>query len=311
MYGSVQQAFLGRKRNRGKEENERKRICVLFAAIMLSILSTGTAVEDWKEKAVSGLESVLERKAEASFTPKVAGADIAMTVEEKASLQSILPEIPIIVVDVGHGGEDEGCSREGVNEKDINLAIAQMVEEKLVTSQYQEQLAQGIAQAVEYYYHPKTMYLTFDDGPFVENTGRVLDILEKRGIKATFFLVGEYVERNPDMARRIVEEGHSIGIHCYRHDYETLYASTDSYIADFERAHQLVLEVTGVDCKMFRFPGGSINSYNQEVKDGIIQEMTERGYIYYDWNASLEELLDHFPEYQMLALTEEVKPIQF
>ena len=224
--------------------------------------------------------------------------------------------------------------------------------EKLVTEEYQDQIAQGIARGIDYYFRPKTMYLTFDDGPFRENTLQVLQVLRERNIKGTFFLVGEYVEKNPDIARQIVEEGHTIGIHCYRHDYHTLYAGADSYLADFEKARQIIFEVTGVETRMFRFPGGSKNDFNKETRDEIIQAMTDRGYIYYDWNASLEdavanpkaeqlianavdtamgrqkvillahdvvettgscldELLDHFPEYQMLPLTEEVEPIQF
>lgn len=57
---------------------------------------------------------------------------------------------------------------------------------KLMTPEYQEQLAEGIVNGVAYYLHPKTMYLTFDDGPSEENTARILDILKARGIKATF-----------------------------------------------------------------------------------------------------------------------------
>lgn len=94
---------------------------------------------------------------------------------------------------------------------------------KLASADYQEQIASGIVQGIEYYFHPKTMYLTFDDGPSEENTERVLDILKKRNIKATFFLVGENVERHPEIVRRIVREGHTIGIHCYNHDYKALY----------------------------------------------------------------------------------------
>lgn len=217
---------------------------------------------------------------------------------------------------------------------------------------YQEKIAVGIARNIDYYFHPKTMYLTFDDGPSVENTSAILDALREHGIKATFFLIGENVEKHPEIARRIAQEGHTIGIHCYSHEYEALYESVDAYVADFEKARQAVYEATGVEAKLFRFPGGSINSYNKRVYKDIIEAMTEKGYVYFDWNASLEdavgkstpelllanakestlgrkkvvmlahdivynttlcinELLEQFPEYQMLPLTEEVTPIQF
>lgn len=160
---------------------------------------------------------------------------------------------------------------------------------KLGLAEYQEQIAGGIVQGVVYYFHPKTMYLTFDDGPSEENTRKVLEILRERNIKATFFLVGENVRNHPEVARQIVAEGHAIGIHCDNHDYDALYESVDSYVADFEKARQTVYEVTGVETNLFRFPGGSINAYNKKTSKAIIREMTDRGYIYYDWNASLED----------------------
>ncbi|MCH5248698.1 MAG: N-acetylmuramoyl-L-alanine amidase [Lachnospiraceae bacterium] len=159
----------------------------------------------------------------------------------------------------------------------------------LTGEEYQNKIADGIANGIEYYFNPKTMYLTFDDGPSEENTEKVLDILKERGIKATFFLIGENVRKYPDVARRIVAEGHTIGIHSDSHNYDVIYKSADAFINDFENAHKTVYEVTGVDTKLFRFPGGSINDYNKNVSADIIEKMTERGYIYYDWNASLED----------------------
>lgn len=168
---------------------------------------------------------------------------------------------------------------------------------KLTTSEYQAQIAEGIAAGISSFLNPKTMYLTFDDGPTAENTVRVLDILKNRNIKATFFLIGENVQKHPEVARRIAAEGHTIGIHCNVHDYKMLYKSVDSYIQDFETAHRIVYETTGIDTKLFRFPGGSINAYNENIKDAIIQEMSARGYLYFDWNASLEDALgDSTPE---------------
>lgn len=135
----------------------------------------------------------------------------------------------------------------------------------------------------------KTMYLTFDDGPSAEYTDAILDVLAKYDIKATFFLVGENVEKRPEVAKRIAEEGHAIGIHCYSHAYDDIYDSVESYVEDFEKAYQVIYETTGVKVKIFRFPGGSVNGYNKHVCKDIITEMTERGYVYFDWNASLED----------------------
>lgn len=161
--------------------------------------------------------------------------------------------------------------------------------EAISDEEYQDELISGIAENIDYFFNPKTMYLTFDDGPSQENTAAVLDILMERGIKATFFVVGENVLKHPEIARRIVDEGHTIGIHCNEHDYDKIYASVDSFLEDFQAAYNAVYEVTGVEVQLFRFPGGSINAYNKDVYEEIIEEMTERGFIYFDWNGSLED----------------------
>lgn len=146
----------------------------------------------------------------------------------------------------------------------------------------------------------KVVYLTFDDGPTKENTAAILDILAEKGVKATFFVVGENVRKNPEVAKRIVEEGHTIGIHCDRHVYEELYESVDSYLEDFAKAHDSVYEITGVDTRLFRFPGGSVNSFNRDICDDIIEAMTEAGYIYFDWNASLEDAVKSTKQEQLV-----------
>lgn len=168
------------------------------------------------------------------------------------------------------------------------------------SEEYQEQLTEGIARNIDYYFHPKTMYLTFDDGPSEENTAAVLDILQERGIRATFFVVGENVRRHPEIARRIVEEGHTIGIHCNCHEYEEVYASVEAYLEDFQEAYDAVYEVTGVEVELFRFPDGSINAYNKDICEEIIQAMTERGFVYFDWNASLEDAVNSSTPEQLL-----------
>lgn len=144
------------------------------------------------------------------------------------------------------------------------------------------------------------MYLTFDDGPSAECTEMVLNTLKEKNIKATFFLIGEYVEKYPEVAKRIAVEGHTIGIHCYRHDYGVIYESTESYLADFQKACDVIYEITGVETKLFRFPGGSVNAYNKEVREDIIKEMTGRGFIYFDWNASLEDAAGKYEPWQLI-----------
>lgn len=391
--------------SRSARVKKRNRLLALFAVVMLAltactfIICIGllpgreeTTVVPEREVLSGGLENEPAGAAE----PEI----VVMTEPE--------PKIPVIVIDPGHGGNDDGCSREDVLEKTVNLEIAsrlagklrdmgyeavltreddetwlsleervgiaedsradifvsihqnaceereasargietwysgdredarrlaQLVhrgaleetqardrelcesedlfviretsmpaclietsflsnseERKLICDpEYQDKLAAGMAEGIDCYFNPKTMYLTFDDGPSAENTSAVLDILKEHNIKATFFVIGENVRRHPEVARRIVEEGHTIGIHCNRHVYDEIYESVEAYLADFQEAYDAVYEVTGAEVKLFRFPGGSINAYNKEVYEDIIAEMTERGFVYFDWNGSLED----------------------
>ncbi len=132
----------------------------------------------------------------------------------------------------------------------------------------------------------KKVYLTFDDGPSTENTEKILKVLKKYDVKATFFVIYRNSEEEEDLYRRIIEEGHTIGIHSASHNYEKIYKSVDAYLKDFNKLSKHIEELTGVKPEIFRFPGGSINSYNGAVYEQIISEMTRRGYTYYDWDVS-------------------------
>jgi len=132
---------------------------------------------------------------------------------------------------------------------------------------------------------PKTVYLTFDDGPS-NRTAEILDILKKEDIKATFFIIGKEGSRQKELLRRIAEEGHTLGVHTYTHVYDSVYASVESFLEDFSKTYYLINETTGIKPDVFRFPGGSVNTYNAGYYEEIIAEMTRRGFTYYDWNAS-------------------------
>ena len=132
--------------------------------------------------------------------------------------------------------------------------------------------------------------LTFDDGPSA-NTDRILEILDEYGVKATFFVIGTSASSavNQERLRKIVAAGHTIGMHSWSHTYSKVYASVESFLEEFNRLYEWIYEVTGVYPTVFRFPGGSINNYNRGVYQEIIAEMTRRGFVYYDWNASAQD----------------------
>jgi peptidoglycan/xylan/chitin deacetylase (PgdA/CDA1 family) len=101
--------------------------------------------------------------------------------------------------------------------------------------------------------------LTFDDGPHPEGTPAVLDVLAAAGATATFFLVGEQVERNPRLAAEILAAGHEIGLHCHRH--RSLLRLTPAQLrSDLRRALAAIGDATGVSPRFYRPPYGIFNA---------------------------------------------------
>ena len=134
---------------------------------------------------------------------------------------------------------------------------------------------------------PGTVYLTFDDGPNPGTTDVILDILKEEGVEATFFVTNNGPD---DLIIREANEGHTVALHTSSHNYATLYASDEAYFADLQAVHDRVQNLTGIDSKIIRFPGGSSNTVSRRYSSGIMsrltQEVVNRGYKYYDWNIS-------------------------
>ncbi|MBQ7874089.1 MAG: polysaccharide deacetylase [Oscillospiraceae bacterium] len=137
----------------------------------------------------------------------------------------------------------------------------------------------------------KTVYFTFDDGPSAV-TEEILDILKREGIKATFFVIGPSGEKTDERLYRIAAEGHSIGLHSMSHDYDKIYAFADAFIWDLEYERSWIYSVTGIECNIFRFPGGSDNAVlDKWLIDEIKEKAEEKGFIWYDWNADGKDSL--------------------
>ena len=134
----------------------------------------------------------------------------------------------------------------------------------------------------------KVVYLTFDDGPSY-NTKKVLDILAKYDIKATFFVTGNGSTHN-QYIKEVYDAGHTLALHTYSHNYSQVYASVDAYFADLKKIDDLVYSLTGYHSPYVRFPGGSSNTVSRNYSKGIMSklavELHNRGYEYYDWNVS-------------------------
>lgn len=129
------------------------------------------------------------------------------------------------------------------------------------------------------------VYLTFDDGPS-ENTNAILDILADHDVKATFFVVGREDDESKEAYQRIVNEGHTLGMHSYSNKYSVIYQSRDAFISDYQKLHDYLLEVTGVDSKYYRFPGGSSNQISNVPMADLIAYLDEQNVVYYDWNVT-------------------------
>ncbi len=146
------------------------------------------------------------------------------------------------------------------------------------------------------------VYLTFDDGPS-SNTAAILDILKEHDVKATFFVIGREDEESQELYKRIVEEGHTLGMHSYAHQYSQIYSSLDSFEDDFYHLQSYLKELTGVESVYYRFPGGSSNQVSNADMGSFISFLDENGVTYYDWNVSSgdattqaytkEEIVDH------------------
>ena len=133
----------------------------------------------------------------------------------------------------------------------------------------------------------KTIYLTFDDGPG-PYTSRLLDVLDKYKVKATFFVTAQD-SRYFDQIGRAFRAGHSIGVHTTSHDYNTIYSGEYAFFEDFFNMEEIIKKQTGEYTRLFRFPGGSSNTvsnFNPGIMSRLTQAMNNMGYQYYDWNVS-------------------------
>ena len=133
----------------------------------------------------------------------------------------------------------------------------------------------------------KRAFLTFDDGPS-SNTPQILDILNEKGIKATFFVLGSNVEKNPDMVKRMYDEGHFIANHGYSHVYEAIYQSPQAVLDEYNKCNQVVRDAIGeqeYNSHLFRFPGGLVGGKYADIKNQANDLLLQNNIVHVDWNA--------------------------
>lgn len=137
-----------------------------------------------------------------------------------------------------------------------------------------------------------TIYLTFDDGPSSTITPGILKILKEKGVKATFFVINHSDSLNY-LIKKEQEDGHTVALHSYTHNYSQIYQNVENYFYDLSLIQDKIKSITGINSMIIRFPGGSSNtvsrSYNRGIMTYLTKEVQNRGFVYFDWNVSSED----------------------
>ncbi|MDR4229108.1 polysaccharide deacetylase [Bacillus mojavensis] len=196
----------------------------------------------------------------------------------------------------------------------------------------------------------KVVYLTFDDGPNPAASEKIMDLLQKYNAKGTFFMLKPNIERNPDLVRKMVENGHSVGSHGVTHQVSEIYKSPESFAAEMNDTLDFINEITKIKTHLIRAPYGSKPYITGQFREVVKHEH----FNLWDWtvdsedwkytngefvkntiqqvndlvgkeplvvlmhekpttSAYLEELLKYFREsgYEMKAIHDSIKPVQF
>ncbi len=130
----------------------------------------------------------------------------------------------------------------------------------------------------------RLIYLTFEDVPN-DNTEAILDLLEEYNVRATFFVVGENVERLPDIVRRMLVEGHSVGLHTMTADTKKFTDDPTSLISEFDEENLLLEKLYHLRTRLVRAPEGSASGRKSiTIDEELGKTLSESGYIVWDWN---------------------------
>ena len=154
------------------------------------------------------------------------------------------------------------------------------------------------------------VYLTFDDGPSDRVTPRVLDTLKAYNVHATFFIVN-YGESGKALIRRMIDEGHTVAIHGYSHDYAAIYKSDEAFMQNVYRLRDRLRSDFGYEAAIIRFPGGSSNTvshFNPGIMTRLTNDLNDMGYAYFDWNVSAADTASDATRYTVIENFKESVP---
>lgn len=149
----------------------------------------------------------------------------------------------------------------------------------------------------------KVAFLTFDDGPNVSVTPKVLDILKDEDVKASFFVIGKNVDSHPEIVKRAYDEGHFIANHGYDHNNSILYKNSESFINEIKKTDLAIGNAIGIQdyCShVFRFPNGFMSPNNKAKKKEAVKLLKGINYTYIDWNCLNNDSMKKYNNYQLL-----------
>lgn len=148
----------------------------------------------------------------------------------------------------------------------------------------------------------KTAYLSFDDGPSRLTPG-LLSILKQNDVHATFFVVAMRSDTAQKRAwmKQEAEDGNTVGLHSWSHDYSYIYANEQNFLTDFNKIRNMIISATGVAPTVMRFPGGIGNTVSIKASGGkiimpkLVSDVEKMGVTPFDWNAGGEDAVSHVP----------------
>ena len=129
--------------------------------------------------------------------------------------------------------------------------------------------------------NPGQIALTFDDGPTPDITNKILDVLKREKVKATFFVIGQKVVRQPQLIRRMSKEKHEIGNHTYNHSKLT-WINNRKIIDELKKTSELIASLTGRSVNLFRPPHGALTGEKRQLVE-------ERGYDIIMWSINADD----------------------
>lgn len=274
-----------RKGKRGKRGSQSllTRMWVIGICVSVFWIATDEAIASFKQNPKN---EEWEQEQQQENKDSMLDEPNAFTMEEVKVNENIIASNDE-VVEQSEGNESEDSIDQIVEETWVGVGPngqsdtydAAIISDKLMTYNYKNN-------------GEKIAFLTFDDGTSTTVTPKILKILSKYGVKATFFLTGRNIENGgvtaKDLVKDIFEQGHAIGNHSYSHEYKTLYPGRElnltNFLADFKKTDQLLQEIIGegFSTRVIRCPGGFMSWKNMSQ---LREYMNENNMVSIDWNA--------------------------